>query len=357
MDILLIEPLIPEATAWLEARHRVSMRPELAGDPDGLRAAVRGVRSVVLPRKAVVTQDFLAAAPDLVAVARMHVGTDNTDLEACRARSVRVIHASSASVRSNAEYLLASLLALSRRGIGSALAGQRHAEIRLGRELQGSVVGLLGLAPTAHTLAAMLRGLGVSLIGYDPAIHYSSPMWQRLKIQPVGLNELVAFSDAICVQVPYASRYSGFVNDKLLAHCKPGQLWTSISRSSFFDADALARALADGRIEGCMIDGAEAGFAAKGTPLHDANNLYLTPRLGSHTREARRRASWYVAHRIHEALGAPAHDHPNGWTPPVSAGNAGEEGMGLDPRCAPRWTPSEPHPFSLEGAEAARAGL
>jgi D-3-phosphoglycerate dehydrogenase len=38
------------------------------------------------------------------------------------------------------------------------------------------------------------------------------------------------------------------------------------------------------------------------------NNLFLTPRLGSHTRESRLRASWYVAHRVHETLAAP-HAH------------------------------------------------
>jgi D-3-phosphoglycerate dehydrogenase len=54
-----------------------------------------------------------------------------------------------------------------------------------------------------------------------------------------------------------------------------------------------------------MLDGAEAGFASKGTPLHEVTNLFLTPRLGSHTRESRLRASWYVAHRIHETLAAP----------------------------------------------------
>jgi len=68
--------------------------------------------------------------------------------------------------------------------------------------------------------------------------------------------------------------------------------------------DALAHALSDGRIEAAMLDGAETGFASRGTPLHDKQNLFLTPRLGSHTREARLRASWYVAHRIHETLSA-----------------------------------------------------
>ena len=114
-------------------------------------------------------------------------------------------------------------------------------------------------------------------------------------------------SEAVSVQVIYGSRYQGFINDKLLAHCKPGQVWVGISRSQLFDIGAFARALGDGRIEAAILDGAESGFASKGSPLHECHNLFLTPRLGSYTREARLRASWYVAHRIHETLSAPAH--------------------------------------------------
>lgn len=305
MDILLIERLVPEALSWLQARHSVECRPELAADPSALRKAIYKTQAVLLPRKVAVTQEFLDFAPLLKAVARMHTGTDNTDLEACRERNVRLIQANTANVRSNAEYLLASLLLLYRRGLGSALIGERHAEIRLGRELNGSVVGILGLAPTAHTLALMLNSLGAKLIGYDPAVHHTAPIWSRLHIQPVGLQELMAHADAISVQVMYASRYQGFVNDKMLAHCKPGQIWAGISRSQLFDGAALARALTDGRIEACLLDGAESGFAARGTPLHECKNLHLTPRLGSHTREARLRSSWYVAHRMHETLANP----------------------------------------------------
>jgi len=106
------------------------------------------------------------------------------------------------------------------------------------------------------------------------------------------------------VQVIYASRYKGFLSDKVLAHCRKGQFWVGISRSTLFDPQALANALSDGRIAACMLDGAEAGFASRDTPLHALENLYLTPRIGSHTREARLRASWYVAHRVHEVLSA-----------------------------------------------------
>jgi D-3-phosphoglycerate dehydrogenase len=175
----------------------------------------------------------------------------------------------------------------------------------MGRELHGSVVGLLGLAPTAHALALMLQSLGAKLIGYDPAVHHTAPIWARLRIQPVSLEQLMAQADAVSVQVLYASRYQGFLNAKVLAHCKPGQAWVGITRSALFDAHALAAALNDGRIEAALLDGAEAGFASRGSPLHALDNLMLTPRLSSHTREARQRASWYVAHRLHETLTAP----------------------------------------------------
>lgn len=312
MDILLLERLVPEAHEWLEARHSVECRPELAADPSALRKAIYKAEALVLPRKVVVTRELLDFAPLLKAVARMNVGTENTDLEACRDRKVLIIEATTANVRSNAEYLLASLLLLYRRGMATALSGDRNAEVRLGRELHGSVVGILGLAPAAHALALLLNALGAKLVGYDPAVHSSAPIWKRLQVQPVSVRELMTHSDAVSVQVLYASRYQGFINDKVLAHCKLGQLWVGISRSQLFDAAALAKALADGRIEACMLDGAEAGFAARGTPLYDLNNLFLTPRLGSYTRESRLRASWYVAHRIHEALTGPApnsYDH------------------------------------------------
>ena len=302
MDILLLDALVPEAMAWLETRHSVEYRPELADDMGVLRKAAYKSRGIVFPRQTVVTREFLDFMPKLKAVGRLHVGTDNTDLEACKERGIKVIHASSANVRSNAEYLLSSLLLLYRRGVVSALMGKRHPSTQMGRELHGSTVGILGLAPTAHTLAGMLTGLGVRLIGYDPAVHHTAPIWERLRIQPVTLTELVSQSDAVSVQMLYAARFRSFVNDKLLAACKHGQLWVGISRSALFEETALAAALCDGRIEACILDGAEDNFTREGSPVRGLKNLFITPRLGSHTREARLRSSWYVAHRMHEAI-------------------------------------------------------
>ena len=135
-----------------------------------------------------------------------------------------------------------------------------------------------------------------------PAVHPAAPVWKQLHIQPVSLSELLRCADAVSVQMLYATRFKGFINDKVLADCKHSQLWVGISRSDLYDQGALAAALCDGRIEACIIDGAEAGFQAEDSPLWGLKNLFITPRLGSHTREARMRSSWYVAHGLHEAI-------------------------------------------------------
>lgn len=316
LDILLVESPIPEAVDWLQARHGVETRPELAADARALRQAAYRCQGIVLPAGVVVNAQFLDFAPRLKALARLHAGTDDTDLDVCRERGVRVIQPTSASVRSNAEYLLATMLLMSRRGVASSLRRTTYSGTpRLGRELYGSTVGLLGMAPTAHTLSGMLAGLGCRVIGYDPAIHRSAPLWGHLKVEAVSAAELLAQADFISVQMFYASRYRGFVNERLLESCKRGQIWVGTSRSAMFDPAALAAALQDGRIEACMIDSAEEDFIAPDSPLNGLRNLFVTPRLGSHTHEARVRASWYVAHRLHETLSgvaAPARESQHG---------------------------------------------
>jgi phosphoglycerate dehydrogenase-like enzyme len=102
MEVLLVDPLVPEALNWLQDRHEVVFQPDLGDDPTALRKAVYKTRAIVLPPHVVVSQAFLDFAPKLEVVARMQISSDNTDLDACAKRRVRVVQARSATVRSNA---------------------------------------------------------------------------------------------------------------------------------------------------------------------------------------------------------------------------------------------------------------
>jgi phosphoglycerate dehydrogenase-like enzyme len=366
LDILLLESLIPEAMAWLEARHSLAYRPALAHDERALRHSTTRVRAVVVPNHVLINQDFLDFAPKLEVVARMQVGTDNIDLETCRDRGIKVLQARSANVRANAEYLVGALLLLFRQGMLSALTPQaegsavpqKPALAAMGREINGSTIGLLGIGPAASVLAGLLTAMGARLIGYDPALHHSSPLWLQMRVQPVSLLDLMSSSDAVSVQMLYASRFRGFVNDRVLAACKRQQAWVSISRSALFESGAMADALKDGRISAWMTDSSDES-EGQGL-LRSLPNFYATPRVGSLTREAHMRASWYMAHRLHDALvpegaveaglasrpmelGLPGDRNPSNWLdsmPPSS----------LPPPVTPPASPPVEQPNTPQGA-------
>ena len=301
MDILLLEDLAADARQWLSARHRVDYRPELLDDQALLHSALYKVDALVVPPKLKINGQLLDFAARLVAVGRIHDGTENIDFEACQKRRVRVIQASSATVRASAEHLLSTLLQLFRFAgpAEHAAAGPRGLP---GREINDSVIALFGMAPPAHVLATMLVPLGVRVVGYDPAVHRNAELWRRLGVQPMALNDMLEVADAVSMQTIYASRYRGLVSERVLASCKPGQLWTSISRPSLFDLDALAEALRSGRISAFMMDSDEERLTAPDSPLRDAPNLHITPRLAPYTRESQVRGSWYLVDRIHETL-------------------------------------------------------
>jgi phosphoglycerate dehydrogenase-like enzyme len=358
VDILLLESLIPEAMAWLEVRHSLVYRPALGYDERALRHATDQVRAIVVPNHVVINQDFLDFAPKLEVVARMQIGTDNINLETCRDRGVKVLQARSANVRANAEFLVAALLMLYRQGMLSALAAKpaaaadasvpqaptaRASPTRMGREINGSTIGLLGMGPASSALAVLLSSMGARLIGYDPALHHSSPMWQQLRVQPVSLPDMMATADAVSVQMLYASRFKSFINARVLAACKRQQVWVSISRCALFDTAAMCEALQDGRISAWLSDSAEEAPGDAMPLLRTLPNFYATERVGSLTHEARQRASWYLAHRLHDtlspdnetdeelvsrtmALGLPGDQTPSSWIdsapPPISASPA-----------------------------------
>lgn len=302
MDILLLEDLATDARQWLAARHQVDYRPELLDDEGLLHQRLQRVNALVVPPRLKINTQLLDAAPHLAAVGRIHDGTENIDFEACQKRRVRVIQASSATVRASAEYLLLSLLSLFRQGVRRRGDGDPRSRGHPGREINDSVIALFGLAPPAHVLATMLVPLGVRVVGYDPAVHRNAELWRRLGVQPMVLTDMLEVADAVSVQTIYASRYRGLVSERVLESCKPGQLWTSISRPSLFDLPALAGALRSCRISAFMMDSDDERLTAPDSPLHGLTNLRITPRLAPFTQESQLRGSWYLADRIHETL-------------------------------------------------------
>lgn len=304
MEILLLEDLAADARAWLAARHQVDYRPELLQDRSMLLNELYNVDALVAPVRLRVNSELLDYAPQLVVLGRLHDGEVNIDFESCQRRGVRIVQASSAATRATAEFLLMALLNLFRLGgrlRSSHRGGAPHAR---GREVSDSVVGLLGMSPVAQLLAPMLLAVGARVVGYDPAVHRSAELWERLGVQPLTLAELLEAADAVSMQMTYASRHHGMINDRVLASCRPGQLWACTSQASLFDLAALARCLQSGRIAGFWLDSDDPVLEQVDSPLRGLSNLRITPAWAAATHEAQLRGSWYLADRLHQALNA-----------------------------------------------------
>ena len=301
-EILLLDELASDAQDWLAARYRIDYQPQLAHDMLALRGRLYRTDALVLPSWVPVTGDLLDFAPRLLVLARIYDGGDNIDLHACRQRSVRVVQAVTTSARATAEFQLNSLLTLYRSGddfgswpVVSGVPG-------MGREINDSVVGLLGLTQPAQMLVLMLQALGARVVGYDPAIHRSDPIWERLGVQHMPLGELLQMADAVSLQLPFATRYRGLLGERVLSACKRGQLWASVSRLAVFDERALFNAVKQGRIGAIWIDSQAQSEPDIPEVFVGLAGMRITPRLAPRTHEALLRGSWFLADRLHDML-------------------------------------------------------
>jgi len=297
MDLLIVEPLEHEVAQWLDARHSVRFAPELARDPRGFRQALYNVRAMIIPPSVTLDAAALHYAPVLRAVGRVTAGAENIDLDACGRAGVEVVRSITATAQAEAEFMIGALLSLLRRVPVVDSDGTL-----VGRELGAATVGLVGMAPSARSMVQLLAGFGSRVVGYDPSLHSSDSVWERWKVQPSGLRDLLEMSDAVCVQLSYFSRYHGLLGERFLPFCKPNQVIVSIAHSALFNEKALADALASGRVAAAWLDSLEPGVLDVGRPLAGLENLQITPRVSSTTRESRLRSAWAVVRRIDDLL-------------------------------------------------------
>jgi D-3-phosphoglycerate dehydrogenase / 2-oxoglutarate reductase len=297
MDVLIVEPLEPEVVHWLEVRYRVRVAPQLAREPLALRRALAPVRAMITPPSVAVDEAVLKAAPLLRAVGRLSAGVENIDLDACARAGVEVVRPIGASAQAEAEFVIGMLLQLLRRVPVVNAEG-----LLVGRELGSATIGLVGMTPAARPLAQLLGAFGAEVVGYDPSLHASDPIWTATGVRPTGLRELFARCDGVAVLLAFFSRYRGLIGERFLTGARPHQVLVSLALSSVFDEAALADVLDSRRIAAAWFDSLEPGATDPGRPLHAVENLQVSPRVASTTRESRQRSAWAVARRIDELL-------------------------------------------------------
>ncbi|MDP1752980.1 MAG: hydroxyacid dehydrogenase [Reyranella sp.] len=249
-------------------------------DPAGVIAAARDADLIIADRSTPMPGEIFAALPGLKAVMRSAVDIRNIDVAAASAAGVLVTHAEPGFVKSVVELALGFLVDLSR-GMSRAAAVYhegRKPEIRVGRQLSGSTVGIIGYGRISRDLAPLLAAMGMTVLVSDP---YAQVDDQRFIKLP--MDDLLARADYVICLAIANEETENLLDAAAFARMKPDAFFINMSRGNLVDEAALAKVLAEGRIAGAAMDVGRAPDQMPSPELARLPNVIATPHIGGLT--------------------------------------------------------------------------
>jgi lactate dehydrogenase-like 2-hydroxyacid dehydrogenase len=284
-NILLIEPMMPEVEAQLDAAYRVH-RLFQASDPAKLIAEFGpSIRAIVTGGAHGASNEIVDALPALEIIAINGIGTDAVDLERARARSVRVTTTPDVLTDDVADLAIGLMLAVSRRICVAdrfVRAGRwPGAHLPLSAKVSGKRLGIFGLGHVGREVARRAEG-------FEMPIAYSElhPADVAYRFVPV-LEDLARDSDFLVVTATGGPATRSIVNRPVLDALGPAGILINVARGSIVDEAALVAALAEGRLGGAGLD-VFAHEPAVPEALWTMDNVVLQPHQASATVETRR---------------------------------------------------------------------
>ena len=205
---------------------------------------------------------------NLLAVARAGAGVNNIPLTSCADKGIVVFNTPGANARSVMELTLCGMLLGSRDIIGGvnwvqsikddpdiAKKVEKGKSRFAGHEIAGKKLGIIGLGNIGGPLANRARKLGMEVYGCDPHISVEAAWNLDGHVQRVKTpEEIYALCDIITVHVPLLKDTEKMINASALAKMKDGVIILNFARDLLVDDDAMADALASGKVARYVTD-------------------------------------------------------------------------------------------------------
>ncbi|MDA4845720.1 hydroxyacid dehydrogenase [Hoeflea poritis] len=292
--IVITEFMDDAAVAALSQGHETHYDQGLADRQEEIGPLIADAAALIVRNRTQVNQALLDAAPGLKCVGRLGVGLDNIDMDACKARGVAVYPATGANNASVAEYVIANAMLLLRgayQSTGAMLQGDWPRQALMGRELAGHTLGLVGFGAIAREVAVRAGVLGMDIVAYDPHLMADDPGWQLAR--NVSLDGVLELADVVSLHTPLNDRTRHMIDADALAKMKEDAVIINAARGGVIDEEALAAALAQGRLGGAALDVFETEplTAEAAMKFSGLNNLVLTPHIAGVTVESNIRVS------------------------------------------------------------------
>lgn len=286
----------------------------LDGPGDARMADALGDANALIVRSTRVDAAVLDLAPRLRVVGRHGAGLDNVDLEEAKGRDITVVNTPNSNTESVAEYVLAVAFSLFRRldegrealaggalQHPSSLPGQVQRAGLLGRELQGSTLGLVGAGAIGRAVARRAQALGVAVVAYDPFADATQLAAAQITVLE-SLDDVIARSNILSLHLPGGDATRGIIDAKRIGLLPQDAVLINAARGGLVDDDALIDAVRSGRLLGAAVDVFEQEPPAADDPILHEPRIIATPHLAAMTVEAVERMAVDVARGVLDAL-------------------------------------------------------
>ena len=295
-----------KALAGLRALGSVRLHEhEQALSGEALIAAAAGCHIIVSDRQTAAPAELFAVSPALAVFMRCAMDIRNVDVVAASAAGVLVTRASAGFGTSVAEWVLGVMVDLSRDISRSVLAYRDGVQppVRMGRELRGSQLGIIGYGHIGRHVGTLALALGMQVSYSDPLVHDTEPALRRLP-----LDDLLAESDFVLCLAPATAETENLMNATRFARMKPGAFFINASRSNLVDEAALRQALDSGHLGGCALDVGRAPDQMPTLALARHPRVVATPHIGGLTPAAAEHQALETVTQLAELLrgGMPA---------------------------------------------------
>jgi len=230
---------------------------------------------------------------DLKVISRCGSGLSNVDLLAAKEMGITVTNTPLGPTTAVAELTLGCLLNLIRQvpQMNNSLHKKEWSK-RIGKELTGSCVGIIGFGNIGRRVGRLLSIFGAKIIAVDPLL---SGVVDNVPI--VGIEEVLKEADIITL---HSSGEDCLLDKQEFDLMKQGVYILNAARGSIINEEALKEALDNGKVAGAWLD--TFGNEPYNGVLCDYEQVILTPHIGSYTVQCRSSMEMEAVENLIKAL-------------------------------------------------------
>lgn len=227
---------------------------------------------------------------DVGLIANLGVGVDNIDLAAAAARGILVSN-TPVVTEDTADHAFALILAtmrkipvndrFAREGKWSPVAPMAA----MGARVHGKTIGIIGFGAIGQAVARRAKGFGLHAVYFSRTPKRDAER-ETGAVRAGSVDALLAVADIVSLHAPLTPETRRMIDGPRLAQFKPGAVLINTARGALVDAEALAEALASGRLAGAGLDVFE-NEPEIPQALLAFQAVVVTPHIGSATAECR----------------------------------------------------------------------